>query len=41
MGIVHLDFSKASDKVPHDILAAKLVKCELDNVLQLGGFVAD
>ena len=30
--IVYLDFSKAFDKVPHDILVRKLVKTGLDKV---------
>ena len=30
--IVYLDFSKAFDKVPHDILVGKLVKIGLDKV---------
>ena len=30
MDIVYLDFSKAFDKVPHDILVSKLVKIGLD-----------
>lgn len=29
--VAYLDFSKAFDKVPHDLLANKLVKCGLDN----------
>ena len=33
MGIVYLDFSKAFDKVPHDILVRKLVKTGLDKVM--------
>ena len=32
MDIVYLDFSKAFDKVPHDILVRKLVKTGLDKV---------
>uniref|UniRef100_A0A803TCK4 Reverse transcriptase domain-containing protein n=1 Tax=Anolis carolinensis TaxID=28377 RepID=A0A803TCK4_ANOCA len=30
MDVAYLDFSKAFDKVPHDLLANKLVKCGLD-----------
>ena len=32
VGIVYLDFSKAFDKVPHDILVRKLVNTGLDKV---------
>ena len=30
--IVYLDFSKAFDKVPHDLLICKLVKCGMDPI---------
>ena len=33
VSIVYLDFSKAFDKVPHDILVEKLVKCGMDPVM--------
>ena len=37
--IVYLDFSKAFDKVPHDILVRKLVKTGLDKVTIHGSVI--